>query len=1131
MEFSIPGIDLDLEPLEPFYDDVFAGMDEHPAGPWPHHILNPAELHQQQVQSTHFPAIDCNLLDEQAPADAAAANQQAQLASSPVAQLDALPGTAQAQQADSPSQEQPAAVPEALAVRTYEAEVEAAASSSVLPAEHDLHASCHAEAAEAAQAHGAVPGMSDSSSDACADLQRSERTAACEQAQWAGEHGAQEAGSAVLNEGDAGPAVAPMPAWQATANSEHQAAEASGSDNQLPGEGESSAAEAATVLDGNAAGDAAASTGVAVACAEDSSTHAEASAAVDSPPNSSSEERPQLATDGAAANDPAAHAEVPGETLAAAVGAEPSSGSLPDIDDVPEEQEQQQEHEQQQQDKQPQQVGQQQEQQQGSDGGLQQQVVGTGVSQPGPDGRLEAPPSAGVSLAPCAADQQQPAAECHTSGSAATSAAVVGNSSSMEDQETVQLVSAAAVAGDSGPALPEEQEQQSVHEDFGSPCSSWHSCVTAASKASSLNSSRGFFLQPPTASVGSGAAAGIVAALKAASSSMQETAGNVQQDAAQEPQQQQQASRSGVSSPAMVSSLHLALQQQQQQQSSQHSEQLAGSAAFDDPLGAAGTASVSSLAAGIPEVCGKGAAGSCGADDSAEDSSREAEYGSSSPPIAVQCAHEHYQRQQQQERKEDDTWQSVSPPSFSSSPGLLVSAVSARAAAAAATQDVQDAAAQDATAVANDVDPESAGKAQAVGQSEEGHQEGPEAVEAEDDDLGHGCFYADAAGLSMSPEQGGMLYQPGMMQHHPHQHMAASSYMLRQSELVDLSLSTSMHPSQLQHMQQQVHPGWLTAHQQLPPAAAQAVERAVVALNDSYCSPGRASPSELLGTAAAAAAPAGSSGGARAMGVAAMGAVGGAIRRTGAGVHWNRAHTQPQQDQQARHRLPSQAAGSGPAGGFGWPGAAVLGDWFSAVQQPLAAAASRAAVGVGQRLGMAHGQHQHGQQGGAFARQHSSSRPAQQGMASSGVPGQSAGSSSNMSPSTTPSRLASASAAADASADCAEGPACSGGAEDNLDDAVLVEKTSDLPQSLQEQEDEAFRGLLFLGGRDSQGRPVVIVNTDAIPAGHNSAPRDAALAYMLKRLSPLVTRVSQCDHGLHAACVVMTEGHLGYSIS
>jgi hypothetical protein len=74
----------------------------------------------------------------------------------------------------------------------------------------------------------------------------------------------------------------------------------------------------------------------------------------------------------------------------------------------------------------------------------------------------------------------------------------------------------------------------------------------------------------------------------------------------------------------------------------------------------------------------------------------------------------------------------------------------------------------------------------------------------------------------------------------------------------------------------------------------------------------------------------------------------------------------------------------------------------------------------------------------------------------------------------------------------------------------MIEKTSDLPQSLQEQEDEAFRGLLFMGGRDSQGRPVVIVNTDAIPAGHNSAPRDAALAFLLKRLSPVVTKVTTC---------------------
>jgi hypothetical protein len=97
------------------------------------------------------------------------------------------------------------------------------------------------------------------------------------------------------------------------------------------------------------------------------------------------------------------------------------------------------------------------------------------------------------------------------------------------------------------------------------------------------------------------------------------------------------------------------------------------------------------------------------------------------------------------------------------------------------------------------------------------------------------------------------------------------------------------------------------------------------------------------------------------------------------------------------------------------------------------------------------------------------------------------------------------------------GDECGMGDDFGAEDAVLIEKTSDLPQSLQEQEDEAFRGLLFLGGRDSQGRPVVIVNTDAIPAGHNSAPRDAALAYLLKRLSPIVTRVSLLE--LWQACM------------
>lgn len=100
------------------------------------------------------------------------------------------------------------------------------------------------------------------------------------------------------------------------------------------------------------------------------------------------------------------------------------------------------------------------------------------------------------------------------------------------------------------------------------------------------------------------------------------------------------------------------------------------------------------------------------------------------------------------------------------------------------------------------------------------------------------------------------------------------------------------------------------------------------------------------------------------------------------------------------------------------------------------------------------------------------------------------------------------------------------GSEDSMEDAVLVEKTSDLPQSLQEQEDEAFRGLLFLGGRDSQGRPVVIVNTDAIPAGHNAAPRDAALAYLLKRLGPVVTRVGAVAAAASALGVEEGQGNV-----
>ncbi|KAF6258902.1 hypothetical protein COO60DRAFT_1626257 [Scenedesmus sp. NREL 46B-D3] len=209
----------------------------------------------------------------------------------------------------------------------------------------------------------------------------------------------------------------------------------------------------------------------------------------------------------------------------------------------------------------------------------------------------------------------------------------------------------------------------------------------------------------------------------------------------------------------------------------------------------------------------------------------------------------------------------------------------------------------------------------------------------------------------------------------------------------------------------------------------------------------------------------------------ASGVMGMAIRRMGAGQQWSATHTHPQQDQQARHRLPSQAAAAGASPFGGWPGPAVLGQWFSStVQHPLAAATGRMAAGVGQRVGSA-----------AAAAAAGVSRATSQAGATAA--------------------RSSSSAAAGNHQGAAAGAWDVGWGPDSFEDAVLVEHSPDMPQSLQEQEDEAFRGLLFLGGRDSHGRPVVVVNTDAIPVGHNVAPRDAALAYLIKRLTPVVTRL------------------------
>lgn len=55
-------------------------------------------------------------------------------------------------------------------------------------------------------------------------------------------------------------------------------------------------------------------------------------------------------------------------------------------------------------------------------------------------------------------------------------------------------------------------------------------------------------------------------------------------------------------------------------------------------------------------------------------------------------------------------------------------------------------------------------------------------------------------------------------------------------------------------------------------------------------------------------------------------------------------------------------------------------------------------------------------------------------------------------------------------------------------------------------EPEEFKGMLFHDGVDSQGRPVIVVNTDAVGTGRKA--RSAAMQYMLHRLEPIVTQVS-----------------------
>ena len=55
-------------------------------------------------------------------------------------------------------------------------------------------------------------------------------------------------------------------------------------------------------------------------------------------------------------------------------------------------------------------------------------------------------------------------------------------------------------------------------------------------------------------------------------------------------------------------------------------------------------------------------------------------------------------------------------------------------------------------------------------------------------------------------------------------------------------------------------------------------------------------------------------------------------------------------------------------------------------------------------------------------------------------------------------------------------------------------------------EPDEFKGMLFHDGVDSQGRPVIVVNTDAV--GTTRKARSQALHYMLHQLEPIVIQVT-----------------------
>lgn len=68
-----------------------------------------------------------------------------------------------------------------------------------------------------------------------------------------------------------------------------------------------------------------------------------------------------------------------------------------------------------------------------------------------------------------------------------------------------------------------------------------------------------------------------------------------------------------------------------------------------------------------------------------------------------------------------------------------------------------------------------------------------------------------------------------------------------------------------------------------------------------------------------------------------------------------------------------------------------------------------------------------------------------------------------------------------------------------------------------------FRGLLFFDGLDSLGRPVVIVNADAM--GENKGARKNAFQYIVQVLEPIVVQV-QSPSG-HIQCAQLLLQHTG----